>query len=759
MKPISCWVFLISASFFSPLFAQKKIKVSLIITDLHLKYTLKSGTDPRIRFFEKQNNILLNPKDADGFNCLHLVDYKLPDASMEYSLTPIELDLSAASMVNIRMEAFEKNKKKGDCDFNGSGLFNKDKNHAFADFQIDLKKIQPGVYSPKFSATTEGGLFVVEYKVKYSLPDPDSIKTDELSKKYCADKKIQLSTGASILPNTEGLMYKWEVQKPASDQWVLLTNTEIPQTSLDIASITKDSLVDNLKVPIRVSMFTKEETSNPLGTIAIFMPSAPTIPANGILVANTCKDAKQGVVWINNIKGVTQNYVLVLRPSTAETAICFPENMAQPCKETDQVKVTQQSNTQISGLVKGNYKLYITNKDQNMGACYWWYPIVVNEHPKLEEVKREIKAVSCNALNDGEIMVSVMGGNPALLKASISPQIGSVEINNRNLRFKQLLAGKYQISITDSCGQTIEIAATITEPPPVKIDITNIAKSTCTESPNGSFTVTINQGMGPFRYVLLTQEGLPVYKSEKTNMPSWIFNNLPTNDYRVLVYSNGSDSCKPVERRVQIEGSVLNLELKLLKNIPAICDDCKNGLLQFQVTDYKGALQFMLTNTVNNQVASNTTGLFENLPPGKYSLAIKRADTNCGDTKKIIEIFTVAAGGVNIAVDTSQNLSQIPAEFPGGIQEWHKYISRNLNSNIAVENGAPVGVYKVIIAFAISIDGTISDVIAENDPGYGTKEEAIRVMYKSPNWKPAIQNGKNVVYRIKQELSFTVIEK
>ncbi len=783
------WVALVfSIGFFTPLFAQKKVQVSIVITDLHLKYSLKSGTDPRVRFSDKQTNKLLNPTDAEGFNCLHLVDYKLPDAAMEYSLIPIELDLSLASVVNIRMEAFEKNKKKGDCDFNGSGLFNKDKNHAFTDIVIDLKKIQPGIFSPKFTATTEGGLFAVEYKIKYSLPEPDPIKTDDVSGKYCADKKIQLSTGASTLPNTDGIIYKWEIQSPGSDQWKLLTTTDQPQTSLAIAAITKDSIVENLKLPIRVSLLTKEEQGIPVSTSVVFMPSAPSIPINGIAISNTCKETNQGIVWINNIKGVTQNYLLVLRPSTAETVICFPDNTALPCKETDQVKATQQSNTQISGLAKGEYKLYITNKDQNKGACYLWYPIVVNEHPKLEEVKREIKAVSCNALDDGEIMVSMRGGNPGLLKASISPQIGIIEMSNRNILFKKLLAGKYQITITDSCGQTIEMSATITEPPPVKIDITNIAKSTCNETPNGSFTVTINQGMGPFRYILLTQEGLPVYKSEKTNMPSWIFNNLQMNDYRVLVYSNGSDSCKPVERKVQIEGSALSLELKLLKNIPATCDDCKNGSLQFQVTDYKGLLQFMLTNTVNNQVVTNTTGVFDNLPPGKYILAIKRADTNCGDTKKIIEIFTVAAGGVNIvadtatakapvaaipavqnsaqlpitepsskpAVDTTQNSIQIAAEFPGGLQEWNKYISRNLNGNIPVDKGAPSATYTVEISFSILKDGTISDVVAGNDPGYGTKEEAMRVIYKSPDWKPAVQNGKNVIYRHKQKISFTV---
>ena len=101
---------------------------------------------------------------------------------------------------------------------------------------------------------------------------------------------------------------------------------------------------------------------------------------------------------------------------------------------------------------------------------------------------------------------------------------------------------------------------------------------------------------------------------------------------------------------------------------------------------------------------------------------------------------------------------QIPAEFPGGIQGWTRYLERNLNSDIPVENGAPTNVYTVIVTFIVDKEGKVSDVKAENDPGYGTKEEAIRVIKKGPSWIPANQNGKAVVYRHKQAITFRVTE-
>ena len=101
---------------------------------------------------------------------------------------------------------------------------------------------------------------------------------------------------------------------------------------------------------------------------------------------------------------------------------------------------------------------------------------------------------------------------------------------------------------------------------------------------------------------------------------------------------------------------------------------------------------------------------------------------------------------------------QIPAEFPGGLSAWSRFLERNLNRDIPVENGAPPGRYTVVVAFTVSKNGSISDVAAENDPGYGTKAEAMRVITKGPSWKPAVQNGRNVIYRHKQAITFVVSE-
>lgn len=105
---------------------------------------------------------------------------------------------------------------------------------------------------------------------------------------------------------------------------------------------------------------------------------------------------------------------------------------------------------------------------------------------------------------------------------------------------------------------------------------------------------------------------------------------------------------------------------------------------------------------------------------------------------------------------SKNDIVEYPADFVGGIKAWTRYLEVYLDSDVPVKNGAPDGTYSVIVTFIILPDGSISDVTAENDPGYGTKEEAIKILKNSPKWKPAIINGTTVSYRHRQQIKFGV---
>ncbi len=102
------------------------------------------------------------------------------------------------------------------------------------------------------------------------------------------------------------------------------------------------------------------------------------------------------------------------------------------------------------------------------------------------------------------------------------------------------------------------------------------------------------------------------------------------------------------------------------------------------------------------------------------------------------------------------NKVEVEAGFPGGDAAWRNYLQKNLNGSVPVDNGASEGSFTVTIKFVVSKDGSLSDVTCENNPGFGMCEEAIRVIKKTKNWTPAIQNGRNVNAYRRQPITFLV---
>ena len=80
--------------------------------------------------------------------------------------------------------------------------------------------------------------------------------------------------------------------------------------------------------------------------------------------------------------------------------------------------------------------------------------------------------------------------------------------------------------------------------------------------------------------------------------------------------------------------------------------------------------------------------------------------------------------------------------FPGGMQEMMKFISENRKYPAEAKAKEIHG--KVIVAFVVERDGSLSDVKIRRGIGYGCDEEAIRLIKSMPKWTPGKQNGKAV---------------
>ena len=101
---------------------------------------------------------------------------------------------------------------------------------------------------------------------------------------------------------------------------------------------------------------------------------------------------------------------------------------------------------------------------------------------------------------------------------------------------------------------------------------------------------------------------------------------------------------------------------------------------------------------------------------------------------------------------------EVEANFPGGMTAWRTFLQRSLSAEVATSAGAPPGSYKVVVQFIVDIEGKVSDVQPLTSYGYGMEEEAVRVIRRSGNWIPALQNGRAVKAYRRQPVTFVVSE-
>lgn len=113
------------------------------------------------------------------------------------------------------------------------------------------------------------------------------------------------------------------------------------------------------------------------------------------------------------------------------------------------------------------------------------------------------------------------------------------------------------------------------------------------------------------------------------------------------------------------------------------------------------------------------------------------------------------AGGSGEGDGTGFVSVQQEAAYDGNFQ---RFLEINLRRDLPGENGAPNGNYTVRVQFTVAKDGSISNIKALNDPGYGTADEACRAIRTSKKWKPAIQNGRPVETKKIQAITFQVTE-
>ncbi|AKD02514.1 energy transducer TonB [Pontibacter korlensis] len=110
-------------------------------------------------------------------------------------------------------------------------------------------------------------------------------------------------------------------------------------------------------------------------------------------------------------------------------------------------------------------------------------------------------------------------------------------------------------------------------------------------------------------------------------------------------------------------------------------------------------------------------------------------------------------GEISAPPTTYIHVEQMP-QFKGGTSALAAYLSKKIRYPDPARRNGVEGT--VVVTFVVSTSGEITDVEVLKGLGFGTDEEAARVIKSMPKWEPGRQNGRNVPVRYTLPISFKI---
>lgn len=126
---------------------------------------------------------------------------------------------------------------------------------------------------------------------------------------------------------------------------------------------------------------------------------------------------------------------------------------------------------------------------------------------------------------------------------------------------------------------------------------------------------------------------------------------------------------------------------------------------------------------------------------------IAAPEESAGPTKAEVVVEAPAPKDDEVFTVVEQN-----PEFVGGNSAMYAWLGKNIKYPAAAQRANISG--KVFVSFTVNTDGSITDAQVLKGLGFGTDEEAIRVVKSMPKWKPGKQSGRAVRVKYNLPISF-----
>ncbi|WP_345267255.1 T9SS type A sorting domain-containing protein [Nibrella viscosa] len=325
-------------------------------------------------------------------------------------------------------------------------------------------------------------------------------------------------------------------------------------------------------------------------------------PAEAVYISHTtstsvaCFGGSTGTISATALGGVGSVYSYTLTGTTVGNS---------------PVTLTSNNGT-FTGLAAGTYTVKASDangcESQASGA------ITINQPTQVTLSSVTSTSVTCFSGTNGALSVSASGGTGA---GTYSYTLTPGNVVNTTGTFNNLAAGSYTISVKDAngCTSTAPAAGTVVQPTQVTLSSVTSTSVTCFSGTNGALSVSASGGTGAGTYSYTLTPGNVVNTSGT-------FNNLAAGSYTISVKdANGCTSTAPAAGTVVQPTQVT---LSSVTSTSVTCFSGTNGALSVSASGGTGAGTYSYTLTPGNVV--NTSGTFNNLAAGSYTISVKDAN-------------------------------------------------------------------------------------------------------------------------------------
>jgi gliding motility-associated-like protein len=347
----------------------------------------------------------------------------------------------------------------------------------------------------------------------------------------------------------------------------------------------------------------------------------------------------------------------------------------------------------ISGLEAGVYTFVATDSED----CFIEIPLVVN-NPSSVTATADITNVLCSGESNGAITLTLDGAG--LIEITWSGPNG-FSSNDQNI--SSLIAGNYQLTITDVDGCLFNAFYEVTEPDALVVSV-QTTQPTCALS-NGQLVANISGGT-PAYQILWTDALNNILGTDPA------LSDLAAGTYTLTVADdNGcsySETFELIDSNITVNATITEI----------LCHQDNNGAISLDITG--GQQPYIVVWSGPNGFSSNSPSI-SNLSPGTYDVTILD-DSNCSVSLSF-EITEPALLELTTTANPSsclQNNGSVSTIITGGTIATEYNISWLDANNIeigtnATLNNLPAGIYTVIVSDDNGCETTAQTAVSDQD--------------------------------------------